>query len=71
MSAINLEKSLERIKQCYIGKNEDNMFVINSKKLNDDLAFKIAMFRINLALENNEITKEDFTNKIAGELNER
>lgn len=67
MSAINLEKSLEKVKKCYIGKDSLGKTIIDPKELGDDLAFRVALHRVNLAIKNNEITEMDFINHITGE----
>lgn len=64
MSAINLEKSIARIKKCYVGKDEDGKHVIDSSKMKDDLAFSFALTRISMAIKNKEITEEDFLSEL-------
>ena len=60
MSAISLSVSMERLKQCYAGKDVDGNHLLIKDKLKDSLSFHFAMFRVNLAIENNEITIERF-----------
>lgn len=58
MSAINLEKSIGTLKKCYIGKVM-GVHTLESTKV-DELSFKFAMFRVNLALKNKEMTEKQF-----------
>jgi len=62
MSAINLEKSINTLKKCYTGKVM-GQHVIDASKV-DYLPFKFAMFRVNLALKNKEITEKEFYKKL-------
>lgn len=63
MSGINLEKSIETLKKCYVGKDEVGMHVLDKTKV-DELSFKFAYFRINLALKEGEIKEEEFLKKL-------
>ena len=65
MNAISLKKSLERLKKCYVGK-VNGVDTLDRSKLGD-LEFSFAMFRVNLALESEEMTKEEFYEKLGSE----
>lgn len=63
MSAINLDKSIETLKKCYVGKDEAGIHQLDKTKV-DDLAFRFAYFRVNLALKEGEITEKEFLKKL-------
>jgi len=62
MSAINLEKSINTLKKCYIGKVQ-GIHTLERTKVGD-LEFDFAMFRVNLAFKNKEITEKEFYKKL-------
>jgi len=62
MSAINLEKSIGTLKKCYVGKIKGE-YTLDSSKI-DNLSFKFAMFRVNLAFKNKELTEKEFFKKL-------
>lgn len=62
MSGINLEKSLEKLKKCYLGKI-NGVHTLGKSRITD-LEFKVAMYRVNLAFANKEITVKEFYKKI-------
>jgi hypothetical protein len=66
MTAVNLEKSIERIKKCYTGKNKEGKHVIDKSKV-DELAFLFAFNRISQAIINKEITEEEFIERLTKE----
>ena len=59
MSSINLEKSMERVKKYYIGKDSEGKHVIDGTNPKDELMFNFAMFRVSLAIENKELTQDE------------
>ena len=67
MSGINLEKSIETLKKCITGIDEDGKYTLDRKKV-DSLSFDFAFFRVNLALKNGEITEEFFLDILKAEL---
>ncbi len=62
MSGINLEKSFVTLKKCYIGKVMGVHTI--DKSLVGELSFSFAMFRVNLAIQNKEITLKEFYKRI-------
>ncbi len=62
MNGIDLEKSIEKLKSCYIGKVKGTHTLDKSKVSN--LEFDFAMYRINLGLKNKELTKKQFTKRM-------
>lgn len=56
MSAINLEVSIGRLRSCYAGKI-GGVHTLDRSKVGD-LEFDCAMFRVNLALKNKELTEK-------------
>jgi len=66
MSAIRLDISLERLKKCYVGKDENGVHILDQSKINE-LSFKFAFFRVNLALNNGELTEEEFFKELTKE----
>jgi hypothetical protein len=70
MSAVNLDTSIQRLRECYVGKDDAGTHTLDSKKI-DSLAFSIALHRVRVALENKEITEEDFIKKITKKENKK
>lgn len=64
MSAINLEKSIKKLKKCYTGKDENGVHVLDKSKLGDSLAFDFAMARVVMAIQNKELNEEDFISEL-------
>ena len=62
MSAINLEKSIQTMKKCYVGKIKGQHTVDRSKV--DALSYKFAAFRINLAIKNKEMTEKELLKQL-------
>ena len=65
MSAVNLEKSLQSLKRCYVGKSDEGQYVLDKSKI-DELTWMFATHRIYQALNNKEITQESITNLLEG-----
>lgn len=63
MTAIRLDLSIESLKKCYTGKDKDGKCVLDKSKI-DELAFLFASDRISQAIENKEITEEEFIEKL-------
>ena len=68
MVRIDLEKSIETLKKCIVGIDEDGKYTLDREKVNS-LRFDFAFFRVNLALKNGEMTEESFLNILKEELN--
>lgn len=66
MSAINLEKSIQTLKKCYIGKI-DGIYHLDRAKLKDNLAFDFALTRVAMAIENEELSRVEFMEKLEQE----
>lgn len=66
MSAVNLEKSLESIKKCYVGKDDEGKYILDKSKI-DELTWIFATHRIYQALQNKEITEGRLTDMLEGE----
>lgn len=62
MSGISLEKSVETLKKCYVGKVMGVHTI--DKSLVSDLSFSCAMFRVSLAIQNKEMTEKQLYKRI-------
>lgn len=63
MSAVDLSKTIENLKKCYVGK-KDGVHQLDRSKMND-LFFDIALNRVNSAIKSGQITEEEFLNKVS------
>jgi len=63
MSAVRLDISMERLKKCYIGKDDDGKHVLDKSKV-DELSFLFALTRVKLAIENGEMTEDGFIEEL-------
>ena len=63
MTAIKLETSIKKIEKTYIGMDMDGNHQLDPSKL-DSLEFEVALKRITMAIENNEISLEEFFIKL-------
>ena len=59
MNAVNLEKSLEKLRSTYVGKDKDGVHQLDMSKT-DELGFLVAMNRVSVAIKNGEITESEF-----------
>jgi len=64
MSAVNLELSIERLKECYVGKDKEGNHVLDKSKINE-LSFLFAFNRVAQAIENEELTDKQLIRKIS------
>jgi len=66
MSAVRLDISIQRLRKCYVGKDENGVHTLDKSKINE-LSFKFALFRVNLAIEKGELTEESFISELTKE----
>ena len=64
MSAVNLQKSIKILKKCYNGIDKEGDVILDSTKLNDKLAFGVALNRLKMAIESEEITWKEFQKEL-------
>lgn len=62
MTAVCLDKSVELLKKSYVKSKK----ALDKSKVNS-LSFDVALFRVQKAIEDNEMTKEDFHKKLEEE----
>lgn len=71
MSAVNLEKSMLKLRKCYVGRENKThkLFakVILDKSKIDELEWIFAITRVTQAIQNKEITEQHFIEVLEGE----